>query len=333
MRRKGWGEEPDAICAEIRSNRRPFKIVLKTRNEGLLLRKWVEHHRRICGPQGLIIFDNGSTMPEVLAYLDEIADDIPVYSYTWMHNFIHNRDKRFRLLYDALRASSDYHLFLDTDEFLYWADEEGGYRDDATVAERIVGTGQQAIPGIWAHNQPGQERHLRFTFRKGRLEAGIRGGKPVLSSAVEVSGEICHNSQVPKDLFRGASVGNVIIAHLRNFSAQQRIAANVEKISSYNRTTKILHTVGLTGEVLTLEELLRVDDRRLGPGNARNYLAEIRLLTAGVGEATSDGAGAVPIVIFADGRMTFANKRERQEILAFLNDPAEVLAAALLAPR
>ncbi len=333
MDRLSWETDAEAIGAEIRARRAPFKIVLKTRNEVLLLRKWVEHHRRICGPHGLVIFDNGSTHPEVLAYLDEIAGEIAVYRYTLMHNFIHNRSKRFRPLYDALRASSDHHLFLDTDEFLYWAEEDGGYGDDAAVAARIVASGQHIIPGIWAHNQPGQDRHLRLSFRKGRLQAGIRGGKPVVSSALELEGVICHNSHVPIEHFRGGTVGNVIIAHLRNYSAQQRIAANVEKISSYNRANRILHQFGLTDDVLTLDQVLTVNGRQLGPGNARGYLAEIRALLAGDTEAAADAAGRVPAVVFEDGRMAFENDRERREILGFLRDPADVLMEGLLSTR
>jgi hypothetical protein len=326
---KSWEEDEAAICAEVRARRAPLKIVLKTKNERLLLRGMVEHHLPIVGAAGLAVFDNGSTDPDVLRYLDDLSATVPVYRFAAFHNSMHQSFWHFAPLYAALRVSSDYYTILDTDERLYWFDPDGTYRADASVAERIVGTGHAAVPGIWALNVPGEEPAVRFTLRRRRLLRGIRNGKLILSSRVEPPRQFGHNWQAPASLFAGGAIGNAVIVHLKNMSPAQRIAANLEKLSSYSRCHGLLKEAGLTGDV-TLEQVLAIDTAPL-IDTARRYVAEIRALVRAEPEAPfEDGGGKrLPELRLADGRLVFADARECREILDFLRDPAATITEAL----
>lgn len=330
---KSWEEDAAAICAEIRARPAPLKIVLKTKNEPLLLRGMVEHHLRIVGNDGLIVFDNGSTDDTVLRYLDELRATVQVCRFAAFHNSIHYTAYDFAPLYAALRDSCSYFTFLDTDERLYWFEPDGTYRADRSVAERIANSGAPAIPGIWAKNFPGEERVVEFSMRqRWRLIRSIKNGKIIVSSAAEPPILVGHNWQAPPAIFEGCAVGNAVIVHLKHLSREQRIASNLEKLSSYSRCHGLLENAGLTGEI-TLEDVLSVDT---GPMiyTARQYFEEIRTLLrpeqdSSKGGEASDGVSGVRL---EEGELVFANRRQRRQMLNFLDDPAETIAEALMVP-
>lgn len=309
------------------------KVVLKTKNEAVLLRRWINHHLNIVGPDGIVIFDNGSTDKRVNGILDEFAPQIAVYSFSTMHNEIHRTDGQFRELYRALQASSSYYTFIDTDEFLFWANADGTYFDDERVAQRIVAAAVPVIPGIWARNHRATMRRFLLSFHGNRINSGIKGGKPVLASKTDLPGFLNHNIHLPPSIYDGCAVGNLIVGHLVNFSAEQRIAANLEKLKSYDRATNILGDAGLAGDAITVDTLLALDAAAL-PGNYRVYVEELRRLTAGEAtDAVRDEVAKERAVTFKNGRMGFASFREKTQVLAFLNDPAPTIAKALCAGR
>src|SRR4051794_33813502 len=86
---KIWQQSSQEICDEIRSTTAPLKVVLKTRNEVYLLRKWIDHHLPIVGPHNIIIMDNGSDSDEVLSIYSEFKDEIGVFGFEGGHNFLH----------------------------------------------------------------------------------------------------------------------------------------------------------------------------------------------------------------------------------------------------
>lgn len=326
-----WEEDAAAICAEIRARPTALKIVLKTKNEPLLLRGMVEHHLAITGPEGLIICDNGSTDESVVRYLDEISATVTVCRFGAFHNSLHYSGYDFAPLYIALKDSCSYYTVLDTDERLYWFEPDGTYRSDRSVAERVVASGQQAVPGTWAVNFPGQERVVQFSpSERWRLIRSIKNGKVILSSEIPVPELVGHNWQAPPELFEGGEVGNAVVVHLKHLSAQQRIAANLEKLSSYSRCHGLLEDVGLTGDV-TLEDVLTADTEKM-IYTARQYVDEIRKLlrVEQRGLTEGDASDGVPQLRLEDGELVFATPRERRRTLRFLRNPAALLAEALI---
>ena len=326
MTHRSWERDKDAICHAVAGRQLPFKIVLKTKNERLFLRRWVEHHLRIVGPEGLLVFDNGSDDPEVLAYLDEIAPTIAVYSFAAMHNTINYGTGPFADLYAALRASCDRYMFLDTDEYLYWANEDGSYADDAAITQALGRTDQPVIPGIWASNHPGEDRVLKFTFHGRRIPQGIRMGKPAVSSALTPVASMAHTCRLPEEALRHASIGNLVVAHLNALSVEQRILVNIEKQRSSNGRSRVHARAGLEPGPITRDTLMALDPERLSAGPARAYLRQMQDL---VRKGNFGKSGTAPAVTFRDGEMTFMNQRERQEVLRFLRNPAPTIAAAL----
>ncbi len=326
MTYQSWEQDRDAICHAVTTHRLPFKIILKTKNERLFLRRWVEHHLPIAGPDGLLIFDNGSDDPEVLAYLGEIAPTVPVYRFTSMHNTINHGTGLFADLYAALRASCDRYMFLDTDEYLYWANADGSYAGDAGIVQAIARSDQPVIPGIWASNLPGEDRVLKFTFHGRRIPSGIRMGKPALSSAVTPVASMAHTCRLSEDDLRHASIGNLVVAHLNALSVEQRIVVNIEKLRSYNGRSRVLERAGLEPGPITRDTLMALDPERLPAGTPKTYLRQMQDL---VRTGTFRKSGSVPAVAFRDGEMTFTNDRERRQVLGFLRDPASTIAAAL----
>lgn len=134
-----------------------------------------------------------------------------------------------------------------------------------------------------------------------------------------------HNWQAPFALFDPPTVGNAVIVHLRHLSAEQRIASNLEKLGSYSRCHGLLRDAGLTGEV-SLDDVRTVDADRLIP-TARKYVEEIRALLSG--RELIDPERDVPTLRLEGGRLVFADRRERRQVLGFLSDPGDVIAEAL----
>lgn len=116
-----WGKEHEKICREIRSTTSSLKIILKTKNEPYLLQRWIDHHVQIVGAKNLIIMDNCSDDPAILEVYKRNSDVVSAYAYSGHHNSLH-RISVFPELYKSLRESCGFYVFIDTDEFLYWAD-------------------------------------------------------------------------------------------------------------------------------------------------------------------------------------------------------------------
>lgn len=324
-----WERDEAAICAAIRARPTPLKIVLKTKNERRLLPGMIEHHLRIVGPDGLIVFDNGTTDAPTVRYLEDLSATVAVFRFEAFHNSMHHTGFNFAALYAALRDASRYYTILDTDERLYWFNADGTYIANEAAAERIAASGLDAVSGIWASNVVGFEHVVRFSLQDGWLRRGIRNGKTILSSAIEPPAYINHNWQVPVELFGPAPIGNAVIVHLKYLSAEQRLAANLEKLSSYSRCHDLLSDAGLTGEV-TLEDALSVDMKRLIP-TARAYVKEVRACHAAIesGLPLPDPDLAIPSLRLDNGRLRFVGQRERRRVLEFLADPAPVIIEAL----
>jgi len=112
-----WDANHAEFCARIEKVRATVKILLKTKNDPIFIERWIKHHIKIVGPENLIIFDNMSDDPEVLSIYRKYRDQIIIITFAGFHNRLHHIPSYYGL-YQSLAKSSDYFLFLDTDEYL-----------------------------------------------------------------------------------------------------------------------------------------------------------------------------------------------------------------------
>ena len=104
-----WPHDKIAVCQKIEENRGALKVVLKTRNERLFLKMWLEHYLKFLKPHEILIADNMSDDPEVLELYTRVPPEIVLFQYESSHsgeyhNVIHN-PTQFPEFYDSIEKS------------------------------------------------------------------------------------------------------------------------------------------------------------------------------------------------------------------------------------
>ncbi|MGQ0699104.1 MAG: glycosyltransferase family 2 protein [Panacagrimonas sp.] len=314
-----WEASQAQVCDRIRSTHATLKILLKTKNERDFLGKWIEHHAAIVGLEGLIIFDNDSSDSSVLATLDSIRDQAVVTRFSGFHNDFH-RIALFGALYQAVQSSCDYFIVLDTDEFLVWIDQGG----EPVAASKIVDClralpRQELILGAWTVNRPGLENRFHL-FGEGKpYPAGLASGKSIVSSAVDLSGTICHNWQLKGPTTKNVQYGNVLVLHMKALIPEQRINANMAKLRQYRF---------LSAED-GVDKVLQTNLKDMAPSNIRRYIQEIKRLTAiGKHDEKALPLGRGEIELDDSGRLKFHSADDKASLLAYLQNPETALREA-----
>lgn len=267
MRHFTWGSDNAAACKEIRSTQSFFKVLLKTRNEYLLIQRWLRHYLDILGPQGqIIILDNMSTDERVFAAYQRHADNIVLIQYGGKVDSAHS-PARFDELYAAVRDSAAFYSLLDTDEFLCLYDgntlEHSGI---STFLQARIET--RVFPALYLHNL--YSREDAFFFEPKNLRSYHLQGKPVLSSAAMTafpSAPVGHNMDVPLPLFAHHCTGLVLL-HMTNLSREQRIKANMQKLVNF----------GILDSEQAFTTVLHADESAICPAYLRRYVHELRWL-------------------------------------------------------
>ncbi|CAO3383426.1 glycosyltransferase [Azospirillum argentinense] len=240
-----WECESLIIANAIRKNIGWLKIILKTRDENFLLRSWIEHHIKIVGAGNLIIADNMSSNNEVFQIYNDYKEDVVVFQFSGNHNDIH-ASPRFSELYSALRDSSKYVVFLDTDERLTWF-EGGRWFSDSRVVDFIQSSIRgRAIPGAWLVNAPESFDSFFVGTDQQNLNSNLKWGKPIISASILGTQPIIHNAQFDNNIFDDSDKTNVIILHLTQFP-ERRLMTNRYKL--INR--------GIVSENETIDDILR----------------------------------------------------------------------------
>lgn len=316
-----WDSEAEEVCRRIESRRSTIKILIKAKDENELLPKWVAHHEAIVGTSGLVIFDNDSSDPDVVAYLETLSSRMVVAQFSGHHNHIH-RLKRFRRLYQAMRNSCDWFAVLDADEFLHLLDEEGRpvrrSSLDSWLRER---DGKDAIVGVWLSDV--MERPSRYTLfsGKGAWPAGLTGGKSLISANVQPHGTLCHNFQLDGVDLRNVGAG-VVIRHDRYEPPARRIRVNIQKL----RQHRILRNA------CGIEEALAIDRDNVAHPGARKWLKEIEVLRNHQRpvEYPVKGLDLGEVAFDTDGGIQFACSGDRDKYRAYAHAPGRALRRALV---
>lgn len=313
-----WQEDRAVICDSIKKKRSRGKAVLKVKNDMHFLPKWVEHHAKIFGRDGILIFDNMSSDAEMVKYLETLSENFSVFQFNGSHNLLHDV-RVYGELYSAIRSSCEYYTFLDADEYLYWCKGDGSLLQGEMLLDAILASGENVIPGIWFENQVGYEDLLYITKKQNRLMSGLRSGKPMISSHFDISGFVNHNIQMPHGTFSNCKTGNLFVAHLKNASVKQRISSNIEKLRSYNANSKDLKSIGISGNDFTLEDILDTNHEKLASGNAKIYIKEIKSLASAQGDGKVDPEPTSAWV--RKERIEFNSPDVEREVLDFIASP------------
>ena len=257
-----WPADTDAICSRVAGAQADVKFVLKTRDEADRLDRWIRHHLPIAGPSGLVVFDNGSTDPEVLAVRARYEDRVQFHGWSLQHDAIHDAHGQ-RPLYAALRESCRHYAFIDTDERAFWTDGARLIGGTEFVARLADNDGRLVHPGLWLANRPGS---LDIYFvTEPRLRRTQSWGKPLLGRAIDVRGFVNHNWQFVRDNPGYELWSGFVVCHDRFDDPTRRLRSNVQKCLAY-------------GFVTSAEELDRIiavgDFENLKPA-FQNYLREI----------------------------------------------------------
>jgi len=298
-----WKIEQQKICSIIRSSYSPLKIVLKIKDDWEMFPEFFEHHARIVGPENIYIFDNQSTNQILLEKYKDLPFPENVFSFDNFHNEIHSPSK-FPLLYEALKSSSKHFTFLDSDERLCLIESNGYSLSIAAYLEGI----DTSIPGIWLSNAPGSKEIFTIGLSLEKLQTGLTWGKPILSSNTVLDGYINHNIQALEHVHQGLDNRSIFVLHLNNFSAAQRISANLRKLVAR----------GFLSKNATIEDALSAKTSPHTDLNIKLYLEEIRKLHAQDSEPTTVLSHG-HLKLNRSGTIDFFSNDEQYLLSKFLN--------------
>jgi hypothetical protein len=295
-----WKDHKEILCKKMIANKSVLKIVLKTKDEVVHLQAWIDHHLKIVGPENLIVFDNGSTSDEVRDIYSRYSD-IKVVRYDGAVDNIHHT-RLFPELYEGLRQSSSFYAVIDTDERLVWVDGDRYFNDSEVVRFLQNEHSGNSFPGFWLQNILGWSNRFAFNTREDVI-SGLKWGKPIISSKLNVSGFINHNIQLGSDAFRSPRA-NIFVLHLNRLTPTQRIDANVRKLIS----------LGLVPSDSSAQSIVESDFLMFREGNPRNYVKEIQLLAKKTGKFREGDSNVVPVnqMEFTDcGKVNFGRIEQR----------------------
>ncbi|WP_156356834.1 hypothetical protein [Sphingomonas sp. Leaf38] len=307
-----WKIDFSDIAERISNRQGDFKIVLKIKDDVFFIRRWIEHHRQIVGLKNLIIFDNMSVLPEIEAVYQDYGPSLLVVRFDGFHNNLH-RVHEFPQLYKALRASTKYYQFLDSDEYLICIDDKLKIVDASEIVPHLLATGSAVNPGSWLENVQGYDYKFWWDLRQNHPAIGLRSGKPIISSDVEVKGLINHNWQVGISHYDKRVSTNFFVLHLKRLSPAQRIETNIRKLHAYN---------AFKGSTLNLGDILQLDILKFPAGNKQNWVKEIHNLSNIINQPSEpESKSALGKIDIVDNFLIFSSESQKKEFDRYIQEP------------
>lgn len=316
-----WKTDRAHVLQSIAAVDGRLKVVLKTKDDDFFIEKWIEYYANIIGIENIIIFDNESTNERTLQSYAKY-DDLLVVGFDGFHNLIHHVHL-FRDLYEALKKSSQYFAFLDTDEFLV-SYEQGLIKRDKSIVDRLTPEARGGfIPTTWLYNQTGYEHRFRCGIDKTVLNNGLIWGKPIISAAAPIAGSINHNCQIAERNVSVVPIGGLFLLHMAYLSPKQRIRTNLNKLVARGFIKR--------GEAI--EDVLAKTCEDNDP-NIVLYLAEIRSLidSKEILESEADSLTSGSIRIASDGKVEFSSALEESLIGSFVSEFAVACSNTFASP-
>jgi len=263
------GVDTAYIVARIARSKAPLKLVLKTKDDPYFLPQWIQHHRLIVGDGNLIILDNGSTDPGVVSIYERERNDILIARLDGLHYDLNYPGGRFAPLYSALRASSQFFMFIDTDEFIGHYDGQR-ISFDERILEPLTTLSENCgfIPSTWLQCVTGFRDRFLCGADETTLRYGLKWGKPMLNARCTGLPELVNHNTHLKGYLRPSALAGYFLLHLSRLSPKQRIRANFNKLVAR----------GIIGQGDTVEDLWNKDFSTM-PAIIRMFVDEIRELS------------------------------------------------------
>ena len=262
-----WETDKDTVCESVRKRESFLKIILKTRDDPILLDRWINHHVRIVGEESIIIFDNMSIDISVMQ-IYQSNKNMLICQFNGYQDYIHD-SQRYKELYAALKVSCKFYIFLDTDEFMAWAYNDRFYGDEQVLYRLKELPSGVCYPGVWLRNLIGHDNRF-YAFSEEYLVDGLLWGKPLIATQTNITCSlVIHNEHLFKtNMISLRSPRNLFVLHLNRLVPIQRIRANIFKLRTY----------GVYADEKNLEEILAIDTSLIEDQNHRIYTREIQAL-------------------------------------------------------
>jgi hypothetical protein len=310
---RNWHHDVASNAASIADRKSRLKILLKTKNDRWLLEDWIKHHSGVCGMSSLIVFDNDSDDQSVIETYERLAPELLVFKFSGHHNNLHFIDKNPEL-YRALAESCEFFIFLDTDEFIQWVDDNGTY--NSRILDNLSAgfeTGGDFVCGIWLPNVSWDATRYWVGGDQKVLEDGVRWGKPLLKSSVINTAFINHNIQAREAGLTAVSCGSLIVQHRHRLYREQRMMSNVNKLRQRRVIVKLDDS---------LESIQKLISEASDP-NVVLYLTEIINLRNVDGKEKKHTQGFVRFG--PDGNLEFPTERERSRLMSAVMSPETII--------
>jgi hypothetical protein len=281
-----WSVNREEFCARIERTRSPIKIVLKTKNDPFFIDRWIKHHTKIVGSENLIIFDNMSDDEEVLSVYQRYRDQVAIVRFSGSHNDVHHTSL-YRELYRSLARSSEFCIFLDTDEYLILIEDNKYYDDDRIMTFVSGNKNYDLFPSTWLWNANWSAVQFNCGTEATDLANQLACGKPLIRSDTIPTGYVNHNFQLGTEIFAPPFKTNLFLLHLAHLYPQQRISTNMNKLISRglaradDSPESLARRGDITGEVAAgyakeIRDLLALNERQnLGSSTLRSGCLEL----------------------------------------------------------
>lgn len=316
-----WDDDRASIVSRIERTHLPLKILLKTKDDPMMLQRWISHHQQIVGVGGLIIMDNMSSDPKVSHIYADIRGDAVIIRFSGFQDNVHHTDL-FAELYSALRSSCSYFIFLDTDERLTLFDGQDRFRADSSLIAFLKDhPATNVFPGTWLQNVTGYGDRFWLYDPRSPLVEGLKWGKPVISTSCNFGGFINHNTQLKGSLYSEPIITNLFVLHLSRVSNQQRLESNLRKLKA----------AGAISKVWGVKEVVARPPAEWNgfPETVRSYVKQIQEIQMEGLDFVSSLGGSIQIS--REGLLTFSEDWQRQAIMEFLSPSPQLLAELLSA--
>lgn len=311
-----WPQDAEAICEKIRNNLAPFKVVLKLKDEHILLPMWLDHYLSFLKPHEIIIADNGSTDPRVLDLYKALDRGITIFCYAGdpkngFHNNIHSR-QQFPALYSAISDSSDHHIFVDSDEFIIYATSKYWTKDRCILLEKISQNSGKAMASAWLETVQESENIVYIGVDDSRINNSLAWGKPIVPAHLSQPGFPIHNGQFPESAFSIPGEGLFILLHLKNYSREQRLSVSRQKLIAR----------GLINRDASFEEIAALDVTNFNDPTATRIVWEVAEILSKPSGGRNRDMPRHSIKFDAAGQITFSDTAARDLVEHTFSDLA-----------
>ncbi len=305
-----WEKNHAELCVRIEKVKSLIKIVLVTKNDPFFIERWIEHHMKIVGPQNLIIFDNMSEDPAVISVYRKYRNQINIVQFADRYYKLHHT-RLYGELYRSLARSSEYSIFLDTDEYLILMNGDQYYDDDRILDFVRENLNYDFFPSTWLMNSNWSSSQFSCGTKACGLANNLACGKPLIRAKKIPAGYVNHNFQFSTALFVPPFKTDLFLLHLTRLFPQQRILTNLNKL--------VTEGVAQPGE--SPESVAGRSD--IADGILALYVREIRecLALRGRQDLGNVALGPGCLELLPGGNVTYYGDAERKTINEFINDP------------